>query len=112
MLSYLCSFVLLALLPYALSSPISKRSVTGPVISANFPDPSFILVSGTWYAFATNGNGVHVQVATSPDFNTWTVLSGYDALPNVGSWSNGGDVWAPDIITLVSTNHLSGLWNE
>lgn len=33
------------------------------------------------YAFATTGNGVNVQVATSPDFVSWERLSGTDALP-------------------------------
>jgi hypothetical protein len=56
-------------------SKVSKRSVTGPAIKTNFPDPSIIFVpgDGLWHAFATNGNGKQVQTATSPDFVTWTV---------------------------------------
>ena len=84
----------------SLASPIQKRSVNGPVIAANFPDPSIIQVGSSWYSFATN-NGVHnVQIATSNDFNTWTVLD-QDALPRVGAWSNGQNVWAPDVVQVV-----------
>ncbi|KAG6919090.1 hypothetical protein DXG01_009343 [Tephrocybe rancida] len=48
-------------------------SIKGPVIWTNFPDPSLIWVDSenSWFAFATNGNGVNVQLATSPDFTTW-----------------------------------------
>lgn len=52
---------------------------------------------GTWYAFATNGNGFNVQVgkASSPD-GPWTWMD-QDALPNSGSWTTGSDNWAPDV---------------
>ncbi|KAI9828000.1 MAG: hypothetical protein M1819_006843 [Sarea resinae] len=86
--------------PFTLSAPTSKRSVNGPAINANFPDPSILQVGSTWYAFGTNSNGINVQIATSEDFKTWTVLKGQDALPKTGEWSNGYNVWAPDVIQL------------
>ena len=93
------SLILLALQGAAI--PMSRRSIGGPVIESNFPDPSFIEVDGTYYAFGTN-NGVTVPWATSTDFNTWTVQQG-SALNGAGSWSNGVDVWAPDVVQIAST---------
>lgn len=83
-----------------LSLGMSHASITGPVISTDFPDPSIIQVNDTWYAFATSGAGLNVRVATSPDFVTWTVVEGYDAMPNPAPWA-GGNVWAPDVSQLV-----------
>lgn len=105
-----------AALPFALESSISvsniKRSVTGPAIAANFPDPCVIKVNSTWYAFATRTKGTteHVQVASSSDFTTWTVWENsdgtpYNALPNLPAWvdtssSTSNNVWAPDVSQL------------
>ena len=108
---------------------ITKRdTVRGPVISLNFPDPSLIWVSSenSWFAFATNGNGVNVQLATSPDFDTWSVcmqlhvftfrnhssssqVTGQDALPTVGAWVDQVNpaVWAPMVIQIVKIALLS-----
>lgn len=99
----------ISLLPLALSlhaffasaAPVpgvSPSYATNPVIYSNFPDPSIIQVGNTWYAFATNSGGINIQLATSPDFQTWTVVSGYDALPALGSWATAGATWAPDVI--------------
>ncbi|KAL9081353.1 MAG: hypothetical protein Q9157_000072 [Trypethelium eluteriae] len=94
----------LVLLHPAASFPFSrqlfKRDVAGPEMnSANFPDPSIVKVNSTWYAFATTSGGVHIQVATSSDFNNWTLKSGYDALPNLPSWvdQSSPNTWAPDV---------------
>ncbi|KAL1636921.1 hypothetical protein SLS56_001018 [Neofusicoccum ribis] len=82
---------------------LAKRVVAGPVIGGNFPDPSIVKVGSTWYSFATNSqdgaNGVHVQIAKSSDFNSWTLL-GKDALPNLPGWVYAANpaVWAPDVI--------------
>lgn len=90
---------------------LTARSESGPVISTNFPDPSIIKVGSTWYAFATRtrGNGVHIPVATSTDFSSWTLLtnsdgSWKDALPTLPSWvpSDNYNTWAPDVRQLVS----------
>ncbi|KAH8925872.1 glycoside hydrolase family 43 protein [Atractiella rhizophila] len=80
---------------------LDKRSVSGPAINSNFPDPSLIWVpsENLWYAYGTNGNGKNVQVATSANFNAWTLQGSVDALPNSGSWS-AGNVWAPMVAQL------------
>ncbi|KAH7926542.1 glycoside hydrolase family 43 protein [Leucogyrophana mollusca] len=77
---------------------LAASTVTGPVISSNFPDPAILQAAGSTYAFATNSGNINVQVATSPDNGaTWTLTS-TDALPNVGSWATTGSTWAPDVI--------------
>jgi len=82
---------------FATPTPYFKN---GPVISTNFQDPSLIRVNETWYAFAgANGNppNINVQMATSSDFSTWTVIKGHDALPTLAPWAtNPGHVWSPD----------------
>lgn len=90
-------FLLLSFTSFSSQAPVTKRAFSnGPVITSDFPDPAFINVGGTYYAFATSNGKQNVQMATSPDFNTWTVTGG-DALPNIPSWSTG-TVWAPDVI--------------
>jgi beta-xylosidase len=81
-------------------------SVLGPVVTDNFPDPAIIYHDGVSYAFATNNRGIgpygmiHVQIATSTDNQTWTVMEGVDALPSLGIWETGAGVWAPDVVEL------------
>lgn len=90
------------MLPSAIASPFTKRAV-GPrmAINADFPDPGFVKGhDGLWYAFGTNGNGKRVQVATSPDFKTWTLLD-REALPTLAGWETEVDHWAPDVIQRV-----------
>ena len=95
--------VLLSIIPFSSQAPVTKRAFSnGPVITSNFPDPAFINVGGTYYAFATSNGAQNVQIATSPDFNSWAV-TGNDALPTIPSWSTG-DVWAPDVVQLVRTS--------
>jgi len=75
----------------------------------DFADPSIHIYNNTSYAFATNnGNNINVQLASKPSSSsTWSLWPGYDALPNVGSWSVGlqtpngwpqHNVWAPNVI--------------
>ena len=79
---------------------------TSPVIDSNFPDPAYIKVGGTYWAFATNKHAdphsgqINVQVARSNDFQDWDLLGDVDALPTVGAWSIGSHVWAPDVVQL------------
>ena len=84
-------------------------SVLGPLVETNFPDPAIIHVDGVSYAFATNNRGVgadmiHVQMATSTDNHTWTLMDHHDALPHVGAWETGARVWAPDVVQLVTSS--------
>jgi arabinan endo-1,5-alpha-L-arabinosidase len=93
------------------TNQLNKRGFSnGPVITENFPDPSIINVGGKWYSFATNnGNSppsFHVQIAESDDFTTWNYVN-QDAMPDMSNaeWSNGQNVWAPDVSQIVSLVH-------
>ncbi len=81
-----CAVALLGL--FTLDVTASSSPVAEPVIKANFPDPCLAQSkSGTWYAFSTHNENINVQVASSEDFNTWTLHRGYDALPKLPSWA-------------------------
>lgn len=61
-----------------------------------------------WWAFATpsvNQPNMHVQIATSPDFTTWTSQT-YDAMPATPPWADqtSPEVWAPNVVFISSTN--------
>ncbi|KAI1335784.1 glycoside hydrolase family 43 protein [Xylariaceae sp. FL0016] len=75
-----------------------RRSMSGPLLGVNFPDPSIIWGDGSWKAYATSSNGKKVPVATSGDTLSWSLTSN-DALPNAGSWVDSSDqsIWAPDV---------------
>jgi beta-xylosidase len=76
---------------------------TNPVLSYDFPDPHVIRAGPTFYAYATNGSGKNIQVATSPDLVNWELQN--DALPALPSWAQlgGSYVWAPGVIQIGQT---------
>ena len=95
------SLLCLTLSSSVLASPIQKRAPRLGLHS-DFPDPSVVQGDdGTWYAFGTNGNGKRIQVATSKDFQSWTILD-KEVLPTLSSWETEVDHWAPDVIRRVS----------
>lgn len=71
-----------------------------PVITTDFPDPSVIEVGGSFYAYATNGNGHNIQIARSTDLVHWTLLP--DAMPSLASWTMPDLTWAPSVITITN----------
>jgi beta-xylosidase len=73
-------------------------------IDSDFADPCVIQTDDGYYAFATAGNGVNVQIASSSDFSSWDLLSGTDAMPGpFPSWVAGTPaIWAPDVNQRVS----------
>jgi hypothetical protein len=76
----------------------------------NFPDPSILEVGGTWYAYsgasgpANTSPYTNVQVATSRNFEDWTISTSTAPLPTVGQWAlqSGPKVWCPDVLQIVS----------
>ena len=89
------------------AAPLSQRSISrGPVISTNFPDPSWIQDGDKFYAFSTNSGGRNVPTAQSSDFKNWSVIADHDALPTVGAWSTGEAVWAPDVVRLANGQYV------
>lgn len=92
-------YFLTAFISLATSLPLAKRGFSnGPVIESNFPDPAYIQVGGTYFAFSTNSGGLNVPIATSSDFTTWTVTN-EDALPDLPSWTDGA-IWAPHVVSV------------
>ncbi|KAH6652122.1 glycosyl hydrolase family 43 protein [Truncatella angustata] len=83
--------------PLASQGHIIKRA-GAPAINVDFPDPSILQdTDGTWYAFATAGNGKNVQVANASDpRGPWTYID-TDLLPKGGDWETGQNTWAPDV---------------
>ncbi|KAK5941205.1 hypothetical protein PMZ80_006482 [Knufia obscura] len=77
-------------------------STIQPVLAEDFADPSLVNVNGTWFAFATSGNGHNIQVAASPSFTTheWRLLNETNVLPDPGPWALNKDIWAPDVVQL------------
>lgn len=76
--------------------PSTPEAVGAPVIDQDFPDPDVLDVNGTYFAYATNGNYMNVQVARSKDLEKWTVLD-EDALPKLPKWIIPGKTWAPEV---------------
>jgi beta-xylosidase len=65
-----------------------------PVLDVDFPDPQVIEVDGTYYAYATQGHGFHIQLSTSDDMINWGRPA--EALPRLPLWSPGQS-WAPEV---------------
>ncbi len=78
-----------------------QSSTSGPVIASNFPDPAVISVDGYYYAFSTSSGTMKVPWARTAGDGKWAI-GGTDALPAPGAWSTGKDIWAPDVVQLVS----------
>ena len=76
--------------------PSVTTGFVNPVYATNFADPHILADGDGFVAFATNGNAMNVQTATSRDMVSWT--QGSDALPTLPSWSSPGKVWAPETI--------------
>jgi arabinan endo-1,5-alpha-L-arabinosidase len=75
----------------------NAQQYLNPVLDADFPDPVALRASdGTYYAYATQTTGRHIQVARSTDLVSWSSLG--DALPAVPAWATQSqNFWAPDV---------------
>lgn len=104
MLSYLLfSFAIIACV-VARPHITERDGVAAAAVGSDFPDPAIIFVGNMWYGFATNGNGVHIQLSSTTNFQgQWNLRSGYDVLPFLPSWVDAGqpDVWGPDVVQVV-----------
>jgi beta-xylosidase len=100
-----CAIVLLA-------SGVASAAVS-PAYGGDFPDPSVVVVNGTYYAFSTQvwdsqrSRWTNVQELQSSDAVTWSpaaVTTGYgtDALPQLPRWAKTGNTWAPAVIQIGS----------
>jgi arabinan endo-1,5-alpha-L-arabinosidase len=77
--------------------PVPETYVN-PVLARAFPDPAVLRApDGTYYAYATQGEGLNIQLARSEDLVHWTVLG--DALPHKPAWASGKQkFWAPHVL--------------
>lgn len=72
-----------------------------PVLNHDFPDPDILRLEETgevtYYAYATNFSGVHVQTARSNDLIHWEYLG--EAMPRLPEWAvpDFGWTWAPEV---------------
>jgi beta-xylosidase len=72
-----------------------------PAYAGDFPDPSVMLVGGTYWAYSTGSAGRNLQVISSPDLKTWSGPT--DPLPVLPQWASSGLTWAPDVIQIGTT---------
>lgn len=79
----------------AASPSLAPGEFVNPVLDRNFPDPGVLAVERTYYAYATEGGGRHIQVASSQDLVSWEYLG--EALPTLPRWTTGM-TWAPEVI--------------
>ena len=93
----------------SLAQPKTSYKAAAPVLAIDFPDPALVEAGSAYYAFSTSGNGKNIQVAMSSSFTepSWHLLDSMNVLPDPGSWANssGGNIWAPDVLQLVSVEH-------
>lgn len=67
-----------------------------PVLDQDFPDPVVVRsMDGSFYAYATMGNGFRIQLAHSSDLQQWTHLG--EAMSPNSTWGDGLTFWAPDV---------------
>lgn len=91
------------------SQQVLDASTLRPAVGVDFPDPSIINANGTWHAFATNGNGFHVQYANSSNFDDWANVNVVDVLPALPGWVSPRtpNIWAPSVIQTVDSSPIS-----
>ena len=79
------------------SSPIALPAHRNPVLDRDFADPGLLRVGPTYYAYATNSAGIHVQVARSTNLVNWDYLG--EALPHLPDWAvpRFKYTWAPTV---------------
>lgn len=88
----------LMLAPVSLAAAAEQTialTVTGPVIPADAPDPSILVVGHTYYAFTTNSGGNNLPVYESTDLVNWQLVG--DAMPVLPAWAEVGLSWSPSV---------------
>ena len=80
------------------SAEAASSTFEAPVYAGDFPDPSFLLVGGVYWAYSTGSAGRNLQVMSSPDLRSWSAP--VDPLPVLPAWASPGSTWAPGVIRL------------
>ncbi len=68
---------------------------SGPLYSADFPDPDVITVGSAYWAYSTDSAGRNIQVLSLADLLHGNTPG--DALPNLPAWAVAGMTWAPGV---------------
>lgn len=76
--------------------PAVVAPAPGAVWTGDFPDPDVIRVGSVYYAYSTEVGPTYVPVISSVDLVHWQYVG--DALPALPTWSDGREVWAPDVV--------------
>lgn len=84
--------------PAFAASATTSTTFQAPVYRGDFPDPSVLLASGQYWAYATGSGGLNLQVMSSSDLRSWTTP--VDPLPVLPSWASSGHTWAPDVMAI------------
>jgi arabinan endo-1,5-alpha-L-arabinosidase len=98
--SILILIILLATSPQLVlpqTATLAPDTFRNPVLNQDFPDPDVLEINGTYYAYATNSNGINIQAAQSDDLVTWEYVG--EVLPDHPAWADPdfGWMWAPDV---------------
>lgn len=83
--------------------PVVVTPPPAPSSLGDFPDPFVLADQGAYYAYATNAQGRHVQLARSSDLHAWSAQP--DAMPTLARWVRTGspNVWAPEVAHIGSS---------
>ncbi len=75
----------------------TASTISGAVITDDFPDPYVFVTANGYYAYSTNSHAVNVPVRYSHDLVHWTNLG--DAAPTLPDWIVSGfsQTWAPSV---------------
>lgn len=83
-------------------TPASAGDQWLPAFAGDFPGPTIVHDKGSWYAFATESDGIHVQAARADNpGGPWTRLGRQDLMPKFDAgFFTGRNNWAPDVRVL------------
>lgn len=73
-----------------------QRRPTSPVYDGDFPDPFVLVVGDRSFAYGTQTGDLNLQVMESADLAGWEHRG--DALPELPSWAERGNTWAPAVL--------------
>ena len=82
----------------SIKSKVVAKHYSNPVLNRDFADPTVIrTANGKYYAYATQGNGQNIQIASSNDLFHWKPAG--DALPQKPVWADKtSSFWAPHVL--------------
>ena len=77
---------------------IARGPSLTPSFQGRFADPAVLVANGKYYAYATRGPGMHIQVMTSDDLVRWSPPINALPLPPVWADALNPRTWAPSVV--------------